>query len=194
MERVDFNKYFIIRRIADRAAEIHESVNQHYDEHPYSYHLNMVADFVSKYLFEIVKNEDYIVPVMFGAYFHDTIEDARLTYNDVRKIASEFMNILPQVDLAADIVYALTNEKGKNRAERANDKYYTGIRETPYASLVKVCDRLANYTYAKQTKSKMVACYEKENKEFISKICNYDTKDVRFKVPDELLNELLNKD
>ena len=29
---------------------------------------------------------------MFGAYFHDSIEDARLTYNDVHKIALEYMN------------------------------------------------------------------------------------------------------
>ena len=194
MERVDFDKYFIIRSIARRAAAIHESVNQHYDIHPYSYHLNMVADIAAKYLLDIVKSEEDIVPVMFGAYFHDTIEDARLTYHDVQKIASEFMTSLDEVFLASDIVYALTNEKGKNRAERANEKYYQGIRETPYASFVKVCDRLANYTYAKQTKSKMVACYEKEVEEFINNVLVLKHEDKRFVVPEELIRELVSKD
>ena len=67
-----------------------------------------------------------------------------------------------QAYMAAEIVYALTNEKGRNRHERANDKYYEGIRNTKYAPLVKACDRLSNYEFAKATKSRMVKMYESE--------------------------------
>jgi hypothetical protein len=48
---------------------------------------------------------------------------------------------------AADIIYAVTNDKGKNRKERAGVKYYEGIRKTPGAVFVKLCDRIANVQY-----------------------------------------------
>jgi len=67
----------------------------------------------------------------------------------------------------ADIVYAVTNDKGKNRKERAGDKYYEGIRNTPGAVFVKLCDRIANVQYGKMTKSRMFEMYKKENSEFI---------------------------
>lgn len=155
--------------IRKKANEVHTAVNQWYDEKPYFYHLNKVAEHVIEYLPSIIEKEEDILPVIFSAYFHDSIEDARLTYNDVKKIASQFMSD-SQAFLATEIVYALTNEKGRNRHERANDKYYQGIRECKYAPLVKACDRLSNYEYAKSTKSKMVKCYEKEMDEFINHI------------------------
>lgn len=155
--------------IRKKANEVHTAVNQWYDEKPYFYHLNKVAEHVIEYLPSIIEKEEDILPVIFSAYFHDSIEDARLTYNDVKKIASQFMSD-SQATLATEIVYALTNEKGRNRHERANDKYYQGIRECKYAPLVKACDRLSNYEYAKSTKSKMVKCYEKEMDEFINHI------------------------
>jgi (p)ppGpp synthase/HD superfamily hydrolase len=88
---------------------------------------------------------------------HDLIEDCRVSYNDVKTHLGQE---------AADIVYAVTNEKGKNRAERANEKYYQGIRETPGAVFVKLCDRIANVQYSKMTKSRMFEMYQKENPNF----------------------------
>ena len=174
MDRKQFNAFLgakedIELEIRKKANEVHTAVNQWYDEKPYFYHLNKVAEHVIEYLPSIIEKEDDIFPVIFSAYFHDSIEDARLTYNDVKKIASQFMSD-SQAFLATEIVYALTNEKGRNRHERANDKYYQGIRECKYAPLVKACDRLSNYEYAKSTKSKMVKCYEKEMDEFINHI------------------------
>jgi len=174
MDRKQFSAFLgakgdIELEIRKKANEVHTAVNQLYDEKPYFYHLNKVAEHVIEYLPSIIEREEDILPVIFSAYFHDSIEDARLTYNDVKKIASQFMSD-SQAFLATEIVYALTNEKGRNRHERANDKYYQGIRECKYAPLVKACDRLSNYEYAKSTKSKMVKCYEKEMEEFINHI------------------------
>lgn len=174
MDRKQFNAFLgakgdIELEIRKKANEVHTAVNQWYDEKPYFYHLNKVAENVIEYLPSIIEREEDILPVIFSAYFHDSIEDARLTYNDVKKIASQFMSD-SQAFLATEIVYALTNEKGRNRHERANDKYYQGIRECKYAPLVKACDRLSNYEYAKSTQSKMVKCYEKEMEEFINHI------------------------
>mgnify|MGYP007056209090 CR=1 FL=1 len=87
-----------------------------------------------------------VVPLLFGTFYHDSIEDARLTYNDVMSKARCFMND-EQALAATEIVYALTNDKGRTRAERAGEKYYAGIRSTPYAPFVKLCDRMANVAF-----------------------------------------------
>jgi (p)ppGpp synthase/HD superfamily hydrolase len=71
---------------------------------------------------------------------HDTIEDARVTYNDLKSRFGKF---------TAELVYAVTNEKGRTRKDRANDKYYNGIRETEYATFIKLCDRIANVRFGK---------------------------------------------
>jgi len=92
---------------------------------------------------------------------HDLIEDCRVSYNDVKEQLGQE---------AADIIYAVTNEKGKNRKERANDKYYEGIRNTPGAVFVKLCDRIANVQYSKMTKSRMFEMYKKENDDFIVRL------------------------
>ena len=196
MDKREFNTYLgsisdIELGIRKEAASVHENVNQHYDEHPYFYHLNKVATNVIEFVSEIITKEEDILPVLFGAYFHDSIEDARLTYNDVKKIAEKYMSE-EQAFLAVEIVYALTNEKGRNRHERANDKYYEGIRAIPYAPLVKACDRLSNYEFAKETKSRMVKMYEKEMDEFIFKLTTFGEKDIRFTLPSELIASLRN--
>jgi len=98
---------------------------------------------------------DYCGKAVWG---HDLIEDCRVSYNDVKNQLDEG---------AADIIYAVTNDKGKNRKERAGVKYYEGIRNTPGAVFVKLCDRIANVQYGKMTKSRMFEMYKKENSEFI---------------------------
>ena len=138
MTQQDYQNYLekysdTIEEIREHAHMLHDSVNQRYDEnHPYSVHLDMVADLVLKYGHLVCQQEADVLPLLFGAFYHDSIEDARMTYNDVKKGASLFMND-EQAYMAAEMVYALTNEKGRTRAERSNDRYYAGIRETPYA-------------------------------------------------------------
>ena len=164
------------------AYEVHREVNQTYDSHPYSYHLQMVVDMMDKYVWDC-KFEEYRI-LWFGALFHDSIEDARLTYNDVSKKALKYMN-LEDATLATEIVYALTNEKGRTRKERANQKYYQGIRETKYAPFIKACDRLANITYANETQSSMLDVYRKEMKDFLFNITNPTNE-----IPPELIQKL----
>ena len=89
-----------------------------------------------------------ILPVLFGAYFHDSIEDARLTYNDVMKIAKKLMSD-EQAFLATEIVYALTNEKGRNRHERANEKPGYETRNTFYMHFKHDNPFFLDYTYSK---------------------------------------------
>lgn len=194
MEKIDCREYMRSRIFYEKVAElsivagqIHDDVNQKYDDKPYIYHLLLVKDFTIKYLPEVCNDVDDVIPIVFGALFHDTIEDARLTYNDVMKIAKKYMRE-EQAYTATEIVYALTNEKGRNRHERANDKYYQGIRETKYAPLVKAADRLANYTYAKSVHSRMEKCYQTEMKQFVKDALTSESGE--YLVPLDMINQL----
>ncbi len=107
-----------------------------------------------------------VIPAVYG---HDLIEDTRVTYNDVLHRASMHEGKY-HGERIADIIYVLTNEKGKTRKERANDKYYEGIRATPGAVFIKLCDRIANVKYGVMVAGSMVGKYEKENLSFLQSL------------------------
>ena len=198
MTKEDFqaflNKYADqIDHFRQMAHDLHQSVNQTYaGSLPYGFHLDMVVEGVRNYGYLVCVREEDVLPLLFGAYYHDSIEDARLTYNDVMRLARNEMTI-EQAMMATEIVYALTNDKGRPRAERAGEKYYKGIRETPYAPFVKLCDRLANITYSctgegnKGTRMKEV--YKGEMPHFLPAI-NPHSDDPRFAVPVEVVEAL----
>lgn len=141
------------------AEHCHSSTNHFYDDHPYTFHLQMVRDAAKRFIHLIpVEYQDIVLA---GCWVHDTIEDTRQTYNDVKSNTTEEV---------AEIAYALTNEKGKNRTERANEKYYIGIKSTPFAVFVKLCDRIANIEYSKMKGGKMISLYKKENINFEKKL------------------------
>lgn len=145
----------------------HRNTNHYYDKYlPYEFHLRMVVQVAKDFIYLVEKSGEgdidiLIEDIIMACYGHDLIEDTRVSYNDVKEVLGE---------TAADIVYAVTNEKGKNRKERGNHKYYEGIRNTPYAVFVKLCDRIANVQYSKMTKSRMFEMYKKENNQFVEKI------------------------
>ena len=156
--------------------EQHRKTNHFYDTYlPYEFHLRMVNHTAEQWKHLLDDKLDYFTgkenvgargdetvtlrtACLLATWGHDLIEDARVSYNDVKD------NLGQEV---ADIVYAVTNEKGKTRKERANDKYYEGIRSTPGAVFVKLCDRIANVQYSKMTGSRMFEMYKKENINFM---------------------------
>lgn len=137
------------------AIRCHRLANHFYGPHPYEFHLTMVVGYAKQFIDLIIHEKHQ--QILAAAWCHDTIEDTRQTYNDVKKVIGEE---------ATEIVYALTNEKGKNRKERANEKYYKGIQDTPGAAFVKICDRLANVNYSKQVESRMLQAYWTEQSVF----------------------------
>ncbi len=177
----------VLSRIRTAAHDLHASVNQTYgNDHPYGYHLDMVVDAVRTYGHYVCASADDVLPLFFGAYFHDSIEDARLTYNDVTATARHYMSDA-QAFVAAEIVYALTNDKGRTRAERAGERYYQGIRATPYAPFVKMADRLANITYSCKhsdaDNNHMREVYRRELPHFLVSVAPAETDDGRFSLP-----------
>ena len=182
-----------IEHIRQTAHDLHKSVNQTYgDDLPYGYHLDMVVNGIRDFGHLVCAKEEDILPLFFGGYYHDSIEDARLTYNDVLKTARQMMTE-EQAYMATEIAYALTNDKGRTRAERAGEKYYKGIRETPYAPFVKLCDRLANITFScsgiNEDNLHMKEVYKGEVPHFLASI-NPHSDDQRFLVPQEVVLKL----
>lgn len=138
-----------------RAINWHNSVNQYYNDWLYSKHLFDVVSVGKKFIYYV--GEDDKEKVIAGLWLHDAIEDARVTYSDVQKLFGIKV---------AEIVYALTNNKGRNRKERANKEYYKGIRETEYGSFCKICDRIANMKAGIESNGSMIDKYKKELEDF----------------------------
>jgi (p)ppGpp synthase/HD superfamily hydrolase len=159
----------------DWCIEQHRKTNHFYDRYlPYEFHLRMVNNVFEDFQHLLDDTKDYFTGKPWrgpnqdqmtlrdacrkASFGHDLIEDTRVSYNDVKNQLGEEV---------ADIIYAVTNDKGKNRKERAGDNYYEGIRNTPGAVFVKLCDRIANVQYGKMTKSRMFEMYKKENIHFM---------------------------
>ena len=148
----------------DWIIEQHRNTNHKYADYlPYEFHLQLTVNESIKWSKELYGKE--IEKLTLACWGHDLIEDTRVTYNDVRSKLGEEV---------ADIIYAVTNEKGKTRKERSNDKYYEGIRNTDDATFVKLCDRISNIKYGILVNSRMVSMYRKEHDNFVQKL--YDKK------------------
>ena len=143
----------------DWCIEQHRKTNHQYDKYlPYEFHLRMVVNAANQFEHLLASREpEFIESIKLACWGHDLIEDTRVSYNDVKNVLGH---------KAADMVYAVTNEKGRNRAQRANSKYYEDIRSTKGAVFVKLCDRIANVQYSKMTGSRMFLIYRKENESF----------------------------
>ena len=124
---------------------------QRYGEHPYSYHLDAVAEIAEAY------GEEATVV----AYLHDTVEDTDVT---LAEIDSQF-----GANVAACIAL-LTDEPGANRKERKAKTYAKLARVTgpsELALIVKTADRLANVrACVKDRKSDLWAVYRSEHSSF----------------------------
>ena len=133
-----------------------------------------------KYLYLILEPEvkiDTILDVLASTWTHDLIEDARETYNDVKKATNE--NI-------AELTYAVTDEKGKDRDGRKNKKFYKELVLVDYADYLKICDRLANAKHSNSVGHRMSDMYKSEYTHF-KEMLYKDTYKPMFEELDELL-------
>lgn len=128
--------------------------NQKYDGNlPYSFHLNLVAKQVKKFDY-FLKPEERIL-VLYGAWGHDLIEDARITYNDIKNWKDYEGNRYNWTNRLADIIYTCTELRGRNRSERHGPEYIQGLKDCRLGLFVKLCDIAANIGYGLLTNSGM---------------------------------------
>ncbi len=164
--------------------------NQKYgDNLPYSFHLKSVEAQGEKFMYlitqESVNNPENFRSrpstiteiVRLALSFHDSIEDSRLTYNDINEIVNEYLCNTIASEQVANIVYCVTDEKGKNRKDRKNSKYYSELKENKYAVFVKLSDIAANTIYSKLIGSSMYKKYKNEFEGFKNKVYIEEYKD-----------------
>lgn len=152
-EVLDFIKYAIGK---------HEDIGQKYGNEDYTYHLLNVSAIVQ--MFEDKLTEQEFRLAMMGAFGHDLIEDANVTYNDIKHVSSE--------DLA-EVIYACTEEKGRNRAERHNDRFYMVLTANKIGLVVKLADVIANTNHSRTTGHRMYKTYQKEWPIMRDKVIDY---------------------
>jgi len=129
--------------------------------YPYMFHIHQVV--------EIAENLECEDDIIVACALHDTLEDTELSYNNIKNEFGE--NV-------AEIVYAVTNELGRNRKER-HAKTYFKIRANWKATVVKLCDRIANMEHSKKYNDGMLKMYLKEDDDFCSELAfPHDAHDV----------------
>lgn len=134
--------------------------NQRWGEHPYYAHLSRTEELLVRFGYADYVSEEGLTRCVM-AWLHDILEDTALSFNDIKNKFGE------RVALA---VYAVTEEKGRNRQERKPPTYYDVIRANPDACIVKIADRSVNVELAKQANSRMLDVYRNEHQQFKEKL------------------------
>lgn len=149
-----------IKQAKDYFYNLHDiEVNQKYNKVlPYSFHLEMVAKQAEKFEHLIPCDNPYYTNIWVSIYGHDSIEDARLTYNDlVTKFNKEI----------AEIIYLCTEDKGRTRNERKSEIWYKELSKNKDAVFVKLCDIMSNSLFSLLSNSSM---YDKYKREYVEKV------------------------
>lgn len=150
------------------AIDSHKSTNQKYGERPYDYHLEMTASISKNFIYLIPENDRN--NVISACWCHDIIEDVlSVTFNILKNVTNE---------IVAKLAQAVTNNEGLTRKERANDEYYERIRNTKYATFVKLCDRIANVQASLESNMNLFNMYKKEHEHFKSMLYTEEYKDM----------------
>ena len=138
-----------LRQVRESAISLHG--NQMYgDNKPYIYHIDKAVDVLHRFGFDEVKDQGLFAAL----YFHDVLEDT----------STSVFNLLQWgfSNREVELIYAVTNEEGRNRKER-HEKTYGKIVSTVDAIILKLADRIANV----EEKGK-IGMYRKEHRDFTS--------------------------
>lgn len=130
--------------------------NQTYDIYPYIYHIRQVV--------KIAEELGFDESIVVACALHDTLEDTELSFNDLKKAFGEEV---------AEIVYCVTDELGRNRNER-KAKTYPKIQGNWKATIVKICDRIANVNQSKEYNKRLFEMYRKEHDLFCTSLMSKD--------------------
>jgi len=133
------------------ARKAHAYANCEYDGKPYYVHLDMVENGVDIYETVFLNYEDYFIARK-GASGHDLIEDAQLSFNDVKAASNRRVAL---------VVLAVTDVHEENRLLR--HLFTMGKTVKDYiAIIVKMADMRANGKYSKDNGSSMYKKYVEE--------------------------------
>lgn len=123
--------------------------SQAYGDQPYEVHLRHVQKILAE---EGFAQEEIL---LVSGWLHDVVEDTEVSPEDINR---EFG---PEV---ADIVCRVTDEPGENRKQRKQETY-PKIRGHRAATIIKLCDRIANIEASREVPDKL-AMYDAEYPDF----------------------------
>ena len=132
-----------------RFAELAHAGKLYNEGVPYTVHLEHVVNVLSRFGFTHPKYQC-------AGWLHDAMEDAGKSYNDIKNIAG--------FDVA-EIVYFVTDEKGRNRKEK-HERTYPAMRSEIDAKIVKLCDRISNVENCISNNRNLLEMYKKEYPKF----------------------------
>lgn len=155
------------------ATEKHK--DQKYGSNNYTFHL---ADVV-RVLKEFGETD---ADILSAAWLHDVVEDTDTSVDEIKSMFN---------DRVADLVWRVTNEPGKNRAER-HEKTYAKIKASPDALKLKLADRIANVRASKTDNEKLFKMYKKEYKGFKDELYSSNLHTKMWNELDELIDETSN--
>ena len=187
-------KYYVINSLSRRArvffSEAHRSTNHMYgkgaNEETYDYHTEHVADVARRFMHCTNFSNDEIEITIAGCYGHDSVSDARITYNDIN-------NSLRSSRLAKVCCNLCEDMHGTNREERNSPSYYERITSDEISAYIKICDRIANIERGLWEGSSMCVKYYHERLKFFIGVVVYSINDVdspKFNSAWSHLNEL----
>ncbi|MBX9691742.1 MAG: HD domain-containing protein [Cyanobacteria bacterium] len=137
------SKHLSLEAARNYCAAKHAAINQKYNQHDYSYHLNKVEGVAVRFGF--TSDEDRI-----ACQGHDLVEDTGTTLEELAETGFPEQSIL--------MIDGVTDVEGATRSERKKATY-PKTRKLPRAVLLKLWDRIAN----------VEACMEMKNKEKFDK-------------------------
>lgn len=175
IEKYGFDPFYHskIVKIAITLATIgHNDTNHKYGDGSYTIHLSHAVDVGQRF---ITLLPVWLRPLVIAAlWLHDSIEDARLSYNDIVKAFVKGGVTREDAIKIAEIVRAVTNyTRGRNRDERMPPECYEDIRNTEGARFTKCCDRIANIEFGGKTKM-----YRDEHEKFAKELFHVDLVDM----------------
>ena len=135
-------------------AALQHAGQRYNDEAPYTVHLEHVVGVARRF---DLHDPEFIC----ACWLHDIIEDTRTSFSD---LSSKFT---PGV---AELVFAVTDERGRDRDER-HRKTYPKIRQAGYRAIsLKLADRIANVEYGLADPNGKSLMYAREFPEFVKEL------------------------
>ena len=140
-----------LEKFSKFARQAHANANCTYDDKPYDVHLDMVEEGIDYYETVFLQYVDYLIARK-GASGHDLIEDAKLSFNNVKKASNKRV---------ARVILAVTDVHEENRLLR--HLFTMGKTVKDYiAIIVKMADMRANGSYSKENGTSMYSTYVEE--------------------------------
>lgn len=164
LEGMEFQKAFLKSReyALDWASNKHAEGGQVYNVgQPYAAHLLAVEEVLLRHGFTDPQNPIHQT-LRLAALMHDLMEDTPVRIETIR--------VLYGVDVAR-LVDAVSNRPGPNRAAR-HAECYPRIRATPWATPLKLADRIVNWGVSQMDSTPQLGMYQREWPNFRAALWN----------------------